>query len=162
MDFSISKEVCVFLWAALTGAVLVFIYDLFRLLRKKGESSNLLVQIQDGVFWAIALFVMFAVVFSVNNGRVRFYEILGAVLGAVLYHLTLSPLVFKGISFLTEIFLKIFVFFLKILLTPLVFMYNIMYRCVNFVLRLIIRPVVRLGKGFWLHLKRAVRLVKKK
>lgn len=162
MEFSISKEAFVFLCAALTGAGIVFVYDLFRLMRCRSVGSAVLLHFQDGIFWLIALCMMFTVVFYVNNGTVRFYELLGAGLGALVYSFTLSAWILKIFMILIDGFLKIFSFFLKILLTPLVFMYNIMYRCVGFVLGPVTRLLRRSRKRLWFSVKQTAKLVKKK
>ena len=161
-DFSISKEALVFLSSSAGGALIFFVYDLFRLLRKKVDVGGVLVHIQDGVFWLIAFSIMFFVVFHVNNGTVRFYELLGAGLGALIYGFALSSFVLKILGWLLTIFTKIFRFFLKILLTPLYFAYNILYRYIC----LILRPFMRFGRfavvRFRESVKRTGRMIKKK
>lgn len=161
-DFSVTKEAFVFLCSALSGAVIFFVYDLFRLTRKKSGADRLFVHIQDGMFWLIAFFIMFFVVLFVNNGILRFYEILGAALGALLYGFTLSGWVSSLLEKMIDIFSRILKFFLKILLTPLYFMYNILYRYIC----LLLRPFIRFGrftaKRLTESLKRSSRMIKKK
>ena len=161
-DFSVSKEAFVFLCSVLSGAAIFFIYDLFRLVRKKSGSCTFFVHIQDGVFWLIALFVMFFVVLFVNNGILRLYELLGALLGATLYGFALSEHILKLLEKTVDLFSLIFRFFLKILLTPLYFMYNILYRYICLLLRPFMRfgrfASVRFAEGF----KRTGRMIKKK
>lgn len=161
-DFSISKEALVFLSSSAGGALIFFVYDLFRVLRKKVDTAGFLVHIQDGLFWLIAFAIMFFVVFHVNNGTVRFYELLGAGLGATIYGFALSSSVLKILNWLLVIFSKIFRIFLKILLTPLYFAYNILYRYIC----LILRPIMRFGRfatmRFSESVKRTGRMIKKK
>ncbi len=161
-DFSVSKEAFVFLCSALSGAVIFFVYDLFRLTRKKSGADRLFIHIQDGMFWLIAFLIMFFVIFFVNNGTLRFYEILGAALGALIYGLTLSGWVFSLLEKTVDIFSRIFKVFLKILLTPLYFMYNILYKYIC----LLLRPFIRFGrftaKRLAESLKRSSRMIKKK
>ncbi len=161
-DFSISKEALVFLASSAGGALIFFVYDLFRVLRKKVDAGGILIHIQDGIFWLIAFSIMFFVVFHVNNGTVRFYELLGAGLGAAIYGFALSSSVLKILNWLLTVFSKIFRIFLKILLTPLYFAYNILYRYIC----LILRPVMRFGRfvtvRFCESVKRTGRMIKKK
>lgn len=162
MEFSVSKEAFVFLCSAAGGALIFLVYDLFRTIRRASGCSKLFVQVQDGAFWLIALGIMFYVIFTVNNGTVRFYEILGAALGAVLYGFLLSGLVLKILYTLLRLFSEIFKVFLKILLTPLVFLYNILYRYTC----LLFRPFARFCRLIFRKtaegVKRAGRMIKKK
>lgn len=161
-EFSVSKEAFVFLCSTAGGAAIFFVYDLFRLLRKKSGYLALFTHIQDVVFWLVAFSIMFFVVFFVNNGTVRFYEILGAALGALLYGFALSGWVLKLLDGLIDVLSKIFRIFLKILLTPLYFAYNILYRCIC----LLLRPIMRFGRFALVRLtenvKRTGRMIKKK
>ncbi len=161
-EFSVSKEAFVFLCSALSGVVIFFVYDLFRLLRKKSGAGTFFVHIQDGMFWLIAFLIMFFVVFFVNNGILRMYEILGASLGALIYGFALSGWVLKLLEKMVDLFSRIFKFFLKILLTPLYFAYNILYRYIC----LLLRPVMRFGRFATVRLaeglKRSGRMIKKK
>lgn len=162
MAASISKEAFIFLCSAAGGGVIFFIYDLFRVVRKNTGGGTLFLHIQDGVFWLIAFGVMFFIIFSVNNGGVRFYEILGAVLGAALYGSLFSALVQKGIDKILVFFAAVFKVFLKILLTPLYFAYNILYRYIC----LVFRPFVRYGRFVFRRLTESVKqtskMIKKK
>lgn len=162
MDFSVSKEAFVFVSCVLCGGVLFFIYDLFRVIRQKAGSGRALTHIQDGVFWVVAFVIMFYLIFTVNRGTMRFYEILGAALGALLYGITLSPWVLKILNNLIDFFSKIFKVFLKILLTPLFFAYNILYRYIC----LLFRPFLKIGRFLLRRLtenvKRTGRMIKKK
>ncbi len=151
MDFSVSKEAFVFLSAVLCGALLHVLYDLFFIIRKKSAGEPIMIHVQDGLFWILALFIMFFGLLTINGGIVRFYELLGAFLGVVIYRLTLSEYVLKLFYKILEVFAKIFNVFLKILLTPLRFLYNIVYRytCIIFlpIKKLIRRLFRRLTEG---------------
>ena len=158
MNFSVSKEVFVFASAAAAGAGLYFLYDLFRLMRRTSSPDSVLVQVQDAVFWILAAGVMFFVILYTNNGIVRFYELLGAGLGALLYGIILSDLILRILTRILLFFSGFFKKILKILLTPLLFTYNIICRCVRPAVRLFRRVGNRLKKD----LIRSGKLMKKK
>lgn len=162
MEFSVTHEAFVFVCSALCGSALFFVYDLFRLIKRKSGASRLMQNLQDAVFWLTALAISFFTVLYANNGAIRFYELVGALLGAILYGFTLSPWILKLLDKILDIFSKIFKFFLKILLTPLLFMYNIMYRwisCMYTPLRRLARRMVRQLRE---SLRRTVRFAGKK
>ena len=60
--------------------------------------------------------------------RLRFFEAFAMLVGAAAYHFTVSGLVRSAFCRLFEIFLKIFRFILKILLTPARFLDKILSR----------------------------------
>ena len=162
MEFSVSKEAFIFLCSALAGAGICFLYDLFRLLRQKGPAHGLLVQIEDAVFWLLSCCIMFFVIFYANNGSVRLYELLGAGLGALLYHLTLSALILKLFCRILDFFSVFLRKILKILLTPLLIMYNIVYRCIKPLLCLFGKIVKRMRRYIVEGAARCGKLMKKK
>ncbi len=160
MDFSISKEVSVFLASIAAGVLICIVYDLFRVIRLRAKTSAILTDVQDILFWVVATVVMFFVIFHVNNGAVRWYQFFGAVLGAVVYLLTASRFVLRGIGLLIDFFTKIFVFFLKILLTPLLFTYNIIHKCIVVIFVPIYRLLRRLYKKLFCKIKAGSRHAK--
>lgn len=140
MEFSIAQEAYVFLASVLAGLCICVIYDLLRVIRSFAKPSAAITDIEDILFWGISAIVMFFVVFYTNFGNVRWYEFFGVLLGSVLYFFTLSKLVYCILRKAIVFFLKIFIFFCKILLTPLLFTYNIIYKSVLF----LCRPFARL------------------
>ena len=162
MEISVTREAFVFICSVLCGGLIFLLYDLFRLIRRKTKGDMIVVHVQDGLFWILALCLLFFCVFHVNNGVLRLYEIIGAGLGALLYGLTLSPLVLRLLDQILKTFAKIFKFFCKILLTPLLFAYNIMYRCLCFIF-LPLKTLAKRGfRRFVKSLRRSVRFIKKK
>ena len=162
MDFSISKEAFIFLYSALAGAGIYFLHDLFRLMRQKGNGQGLLVHFEDAVFWLLASLIMFFTIFYVNNGGVRMYELIGAGLGALIYSLALSKWILLLICRILDFFSVFLKKFFKILLTPLLITYNIMYRCIRPVLRLFRRVGRAIFRRFTEGIARCGRLVQKK
>ncbi len=162
MSVTVSHEAFVFLCAVLTGGCISFLYDLFRLLRQEARSDGFFVHVQDLVFWLLAAGMMFFAMLHVNNGSVRFYEFLGATLGALLYCLTLSKHVLRLLRFILHLFSVFFKKIFKILLTPLIFIYNIMYRCVIPVICALIRLARRLFRRLKEGMIRGRKLMKRK
>ncbi len=162
MNISVSKEAFVFLCSTLSGAGIFLLYDLFRVLRKNAGAGGLFTAISDGLFWQLAFVFMFFVIFDVNNGIVRFYEIVGALLGALCYGLTLSPPILRLLDAFMAFFSKFFKVFLKILLTPLIFMYNIINRYVLVARRPIAKLFRRWKRNAAKSLKQTHRFIRKK
>lgn len=150
--FTISQEVEIFIWSALSGVIIMMIYDVFSLTRSTHCFSVLVCNICDGVFVVTAATVMTFVIFSVSNGYVRSYEFIGAALGGVLYKITVSRyisfIIRKSARITYTVFTKIF----KILLTPLRFMYKIICSIIGVLYRVagrLLSPVrARVGSSF--------------
>lgn len=146
MDYSISHEVFLLISSALAGIAIALIYDLFRIIRKSSSAGAVLTGVQDVLFLCLAIAVMFFVVFVTNNGKLRWYQFFGVLCGAILYFSWLSEPIIFFLQHFIVIFLKIFNFFFKILLTPLKFMYNIIYVCLYFVISPVLCLVRRIGQ----------------
>ncbi|MBR5156721.1 MAG: spore cortex biosynthesis protein YabQ [Clostridia bacterium] len=153
MEFSIAQEAYVFLASALCGVFISVIYDVLRVIRLYAKTSYAVTNIEDIIFWFIALIIMFFTVFYTNYGYVRWYEFLGVFLGALLYFLTISKTVCMVLKKFIEIFFKIFVFFCKILLTPLVFTYNIIYKSILFIFVPVFKFFQKIIRRFVLKIK---------
>ena len=86
----ITEQVYVFLWSIFIGIILTVIFDLFRLFRRNKKSKDIIVYIQDVLFWIIVAIIIMFSAFITNNGELRGYMIIGYVLGSMLYLLTIS------------------------------------------------------------------------
>lgn len=86
----VAEQVYIFLSTLLIGAIMGVIFDFFRALRRKGNTKNIIVYLQDIVFWLIVAIIIITSSFILNNGELRGYMLIGYLLGALLYMLTLS------------------------------------------------------------------------
>ncbi len=104
----IENQVTVFLWTIMIGAILGFVFDFFRILRRKGNTKDIMVYLQDVVFWLIVTIVIIVSTFLINDGELRGYMLFGYILGAVFYILLFSNFIRKTFSFLFDSIEKIF------------------------------------------------------
>ena len=104
----IENQVTVFLWTIMIGAILGFVFDFFRILRRKGNTKDIMVYIQDVMFWLIVTIVIIVSTFLINDGELRGYMLFGYILGAVFYILLFSNFIRKTFSFLFDSIEKIF------------------------------------------------------
>lgn len=142
------QEFYILFCSVLAGAIICAVYDFLKIVRRKSESGVLFSNIGDVLFLIIAVGIMFYIVFSVNDGKLRFYQILGAFSGAFFYFLTLSRIVTYLILKIIAVFLKFFDIFFKILLTPLKFMYKIVSGFLYFLNSLLVRIFKRIKVFF--------------
>jgi spore cortex biosynthesis protein YabQ len=115
MNPSITIELQFFLISILWGGILLFVYDILRILRRIIPHDSFFIALEDFFFWVIASLFIFAMIYRINDGVIRGFSALGVVLGGVLYHYSISELLVRAVSALFHIIIK----FLKILLTPL-------------------------------------------
>ena len=131
MLFTLTEELLIFLYAVAVGAVIFAMYDLVSVCTQKSGCPIVVCNIADGVCIVVACAVMLFVSISVSRGIVRFFEFVGVMLGAVLYKALLSTFFCAVFHKITDFFCAFFKLFFKILLTPLIFMYKIMIKCIN-------------------------------
>ncbi len=86
----VTEQVYIFLWSVLVGAVMGVVFDFFRALRRKGNTKNIIVYMQDIVFWFIVAVIIITSSFMLNDGELRGYMLIAYLLGALLYMLILS------------------------------------------------------------------------
>jgi spore cortex biosynthesis protein YabQ len=98
----ILKEADVLLAAFLTGALLLFIYDVLRIVRKIVPHKMWLVGVEDLLFWIGSALALFAMLYRENSGYIRGFVIGGVLVGMLLYNLLLSAWIVAGSVFLLK------------------------------------------------------------
>lgn len=78
----IREELVIFLTAVLTGAVLRLAYRILSCLRQIVRHSIFAVNLEDFIFWASCALYVFVQIYYTSDGEVRWYFVLGIVLGA--------------------------------------------------------------------------------
>ena len=160
MNFSVSHELYVLLQSALAGILISFIFDIFRIVRKKVSAGMFLSAAQDILFWILATVIMFFFIYFANKGAIRFYQFLGAFLGSMLYFLLFSRCIFVFLCHFIDIFCKIFEFFLKILLTPLKITYKLLCVLFSFTVLPIAHTIKKILKKIFYQMQTNIRAVK--
>jgi len=90
MQNSVVYELTVFGGAGAAGAIIAFLYDMFRLKRRIVRTRTVVVHIEDIFFWFIAAIILFFASYAISSGETRGYFYAGAFLGALLYMVLLS------------------------------------------------------------------------
>ncbi|MDR0949599.1 MAG: spore cortex biosynthesis protein YabQ [Lachnospiraceae bacterium] len=89
----------VFLLHALClGLVFVFVYDILVILRKVIKHYRFWIAIQDLAFWIFCAVAVFLLMHHESSGTLRWFAILGALVGMILYKKTLSRPFVKYVS----------------------------------------------------------------
>jgi spore cortex biosynthesis protein YabQ len=90
MDISIPNELRNFACSMGYGAIIVQLYDLYRMLRILWNHSTIAVAIEDLLFWFMTGCIIFHMMYTYDYGRVRFYFFLGMGIGMLSYYYTFS------------------------------------------------------------------------
>lgn len=123
MILSMWGQASLFVLTVGVGFFIGFVYDVFRIIRKTFKHGNWLTQLEDIIYWLLVSFVMFYFMLNKNYGEIRLFSILGAMIGMLLYFLTISAWIIKisvaVISFIKRVLtttLKLILFPFKIIL----------------------------------------------
>lgn len=84
-----------FLIFTINGVFIGLIFDFFRILRQGFKTSNLITYIEDILFWIISGFSIIYTMVNFSNGALRFYMIMGLLIGFITYILTCSKYIRK-------------------------------------------------------------------
>jgi len=113
-----------FLIFAINGAIIGFLFDLFRILRKSFRTSDIITVIEDILFWIITGIIILYSIFIFNNGEIRFYMFIALILGAMLYMLLLSKYIIKISVKIIGIIKIVIKFIFKIISWPIQIIYK--------------------------------------
>ncbi len=98
------EEFKLFIIFLLNGILMSFIFDIFRAFRKTFNIKDIIIYLQDIIFWIISGFIILYSVYTFSNGELRLYMLLGIILGSIIYLLLISKYFIKYFGFcLTKI-----------------------------------------------------------
>lgn len=93
-----SEENVFLLYAFASGIFITFIYDILRILRRVVPHKGLLVSLEDLAFWIFCAIHIFQLMHRESNGSLRWFAVMGALAGMLLYKKTVSGLFVKYVS----------------------------------------------------------------
>ena len=89
----IQQQTAIFLWAMVVGALIMALYDLFRILRLSFAGWDWLIFVEDLCFFVLAGLITWYYLLESCEGRIRGFVLVGEGIGALLYYLTIGQLV---------------------------------------------------------------------
>lgn len=123
-------QATVFFVTVFLGIICAFIFDLFRVIRKIKKYKKVQVHLQDALFWLISSLGVLYFILNYSDGEIRFFYILGLLLGAVLYFVTISYYIRKGLVFFVRWVIKVVIKILKVIykiISPVLFLVKKIY-----------------------------------
>ena len=86
----IGKEAIIFFYAGLSGIVILFSYQILRLMRRLIPHHIVVVNLEDLLYWLGVSVYLFRQMYMTTYGSIRWFFILGVVCGIVLANFILS------------------------------------------------------------------------
>lgn len=90
MSQDIIQEVTFFLHSLVMGIVITFVYDWLLIIRKLIKHNTLWISIEDILFWLACGIGVFYMLYKENNGVLRWFTVIGAVIGMGCYKLLIG------------------------------------------------------------------------
>lgn len=101
------NQAYLFLVFSLTGVAIGVLFDIFRILRKSIKTPNIIIYIEDILFWILAGLLILYNIWYFNDGEIRVYIFLGIIIGLLLYMSTLSNIIIKIFSKILQTIIKV-------------------------------------------------------
>lgn len=98
----------------LVGIIIGIIFDLFRALRKCFKTNDIITYIEDIIFWIITGLIIIFSMYKYCNGQLRFFMIMGIIIGTTIYMITISRYLIKISVTIINIIKKIMSYPVKI------------------------------------------------
>ena len=128
------------------GLLAGILFDFFRIFRKCFYTKDFVIYIQDILFWICTGFLILYTMYKYTDGELRFYMVLGIILGFMFYMLTISKYIIKISVKILNILKKVISFVFNTILYPIKW---IIARLVNLTKKIIIRPIRKIFHKIW-------------
>ncbi len=86
------------LHALLMGIFITFVYDILRILRRVIPHGGFMVSLEDLLFWIYCAEKVFLMMYHESDGNLRWFAVIGALAGMLLYKKAVSPWLVKYVS----------------------------------------------------------------
>lgn len=98
MSYFLANQAKQFIQAMFSGMILSAVYDVLRIFRNVIRHRRIWISIEDFIFWNFVGIFLYIVIFTGNNGILRWFIVVSALLGAVLYHIGIGKFIVKYVS----------------------------------------------------------------
>ena len=98
MEEFIRNQASILLDSVFVGMVIMALYDVLRLIRRVFRHKRFLRDFEDFIFWIMGGFIVFSLVYSRSDGNIRWFIILGVLLGAYIYYISFGKFLVKYLA----------------------------------------------------------------
>lgn len=99
-----------FMVFTIVGMCIGVLFDIFRILRKTIKTKDFVTYIEDILFWILTGLIIIISMYKFCDGELRFFMIIGLILGTIIYLLTISEYIIKISVFIINLVKKIIIF----------------------------------------------------
>lgn len=121
------NQTYLFIVFTIVGIIIGILFDIFRILRKSFKTKDIVTYMEDILFWILTGIIILFSMYKFSNGELRFFMIIGIIMGTLMYMITFSRYV-----------IKISVFIIKIIKTIIVYPVKVVEKILK---KIIIRPI---------------------
>lgn len=102
MSQDIINEVYFLIGSIGMGVIITFVYDFILIARRVVRHSLFAVSLEDFLFWVACAIAVFYMLYEENNGILRWFAVMGAAIGMLLYKKTVGMHFVRLVSLLIE------------------------------------------------------------
>lgn len=132
MSQDIIQEVTFFLHSIIMGVIITFAYDWFLIFRKLIKHGNFLISLEDFIFWIVCGLGVFYMLYRENNGILRWFTVIGALLGMACYKLLISNLFIHIMSTCIYKIMWVILKIVQIVVKPLKWLVSILKKLIRY------------------------------
>lgn len=130
MENAIILQLYSFLIYFISGILIGIFFDIFRALRKSFATPDIITYLEDILFWLFTGFFLLVVLFYFSNGEIRIYHIIGLLLGATFYIISISRFFIKVNVFILTFIKNMISYILKVLLMPIKLIFTVIKKII--------------------------------
>ncbi len=113
-----NEQLAIFALSLGLGFLLGVLYDIIRALRLSITKSKIVLIICDIVYFVLFGIISFLFILALNKGEIRFYIIIGELIGAFFYYISLGTAVIKITNKAVSLLRKFYTLVFKIISAP--------------------------------------------
>lgn len=113
-----SEQLSIFLSSLGVGFILGVLYDILRGIRLSVSKSKVLVVVFDLIYFLLLAFITFIFILAANKGEIRFYIILGEIIGLVFYYVSFGIAAIKITDKIIGLLRRFYSFSFRVLSAP--------------------------------------------
>lgn len=119
---SIYHEMQFLLHSFILGIIITFVYDNIRVLRRVISHNAFFLSVEDLFFWIFVAVYIFLLQHRENNGVFRWFSVIGAFLGMIIYRKSISNFYIKYMTIIWKKILKFSYLFFSYLFSPIYYL----------------------------------------
>ena len=116
---SIYHEIQFLLHSVILGIIITFVYGNIRVFRRVIPHNSFFISLEDLCFWIFVAIYIFLLQHRENNGVFRWFSVIGALVGMMLYKKSISRLYIKNMTIVLRKILKVVYLFFSYVFSPI-------------------------------------------